>query len=150
MFNRSCKILSLILITGALNAFANDTHNAEAFRLNPTHESLSLKSQMAAQIIGESIRSQDLSIPMELMSNAVCIATISNVLRVGFIFGVKLGTGFVSCRVYQRNGRSQWSNPSAIKIKGGSWGFQIGADSTDLILVFVNPSAARYFSQDWL
>ncbi len=147
MSKHTKKFLPTILAMAALGSFAVEAQEAETLRLNPTHESLSEKSRMAALIIEESVRSRDQSIPLELMSRAVCIATVPNVLRVGFIFGVKMGTGFVSCRIQKRNGRSTWSNPSALKIKGGSWGFQVGADSTDLILVFVNPSAATYFSR---
>ena len=136
-------------IHGLLLASCSTALSATAFAdtpefINPTREELIQKDQDAASVLRESLSSSDRSIPQDLLNQAVCVATIPNVLRIGYIFAGKIGTGLVSCRTVS-NGA--WSAPSYIKIKGGSWGFQVGIDSTDLMLVFVNPNAAQVFSR---
>jgi lipid-binding SYLF domain-containing protein len=70
-------------------------------------------------------------IPPALLKNAHGIAIIPGVIKAGFIIGGKHGTGIV---VVRENGG--WSNPAFVSITGGSVGWQIGAESTDVILVF--------------
>jgi lipid-binding SYLF domain-containing protein len=70
-------------------------------------------------------------IPPALLKNAEGIVIIPGVLKAGFIIGGRYGTGVVAVR---QDGR--WSNPSFVSITGGSIGWQIGAESTDIILVF--------------
>jgi lipid-binding SYLF domain-containing protein len=70
-------------------------------------------------------------IPPALLRNAHGIAIIPGVIKAGFIIGGKHGTGIV---VVRENG--EWSNPAFVSITGGSVGWQIGAESTDVILVF--------------
>jgi lipid-binding SYLF domain-containing protein len=71
-------------------------------------------------------------IPPLLLRKAHGIAIIPGVIKVGFVLGGRYGTGIVSVR--ERGGR--WSNPSFIKFTGGSIGWQIGAESADIVLVF--------------
>jgi lipid-binding SYLF domain-containing protein len=103
------------------------------------------RSVRAADALRVNEAQPDHTIPKSLLEHATCIATFPNVLRAGFIFGAKFGQGIVSCRI---NGG--WSSPSYMTIAGGSWGLQIGVDSTDLILVFVSPDAIRKMTQDKL
>ncbi|HWR58902.1 MAG TPA: lipid-binding SYLF domain-containing protein [Thermodesulfovibrionales bacterium] len=70
-------------------------------------------------------------IPPALLKNAQGIAIIPGVIKAGFIIGGRHGTGIVVVR--EEGG---WSNPAFISITGGSVGWQIGAESTDIILVF--------------
>jgi lipid-binding SYLF domain-containing protein len=78
-------------------------------------------------------------IPQELVDRAYGIAVIPNVIRGGFIFGGRRGKG----ALVVRTANSAWSNPSFILLTGGSIGWQIGAESADLILVFANEAAVR-------
>lgn len=71
-------------------------------------------------------------IPPALLRQAEAIAVIPSVYKIGFILGGRYGKGLVSVRDDQGN----WQNPFFIKLFGGSVGWQIGAQSTDLILVF--------------
>jgi lipid-binding SYLF domain-containing protein len=71
-------------------------------------------------------------IPPALLDNAEGIAIIPNVVKVGFVIGGRYGKGVVLVR--QANGA--WGSPVFLSIKGGSVGWQIGAQSTDIILVF--------------
>jgi lipid-binding SYLF domain-containing protein len=71
-------------------------------------------------------------IPSELLADAEGIAIIPSVVKVGFVVGGRYGKGVVSLR--KADGR--WSNPVFLSVTGGSIGWQIGAQSTDVILVF--------------
>jgi lipid-binding SYLF domain-containing protein len=72
------------------------------------------------------------AIPPELLKNAYGIAVIPGVIKAGFIIGGRYGTGILAVR--EKGGT--WSPPSFITLYGGSVGWQIGASSTDIILVF--------------
>lgn len=71
-------------------------------------------------------------IPPSLLANAEGIAIIPSVVKVGFVFGGRYGSGIVCVRMSD----GTWSNPIFLSVAGGSVGWQIGAQSTDLILVF--------------
>lgn len=73
----------------------------------------------------------DSGIPGELLGSAECIAIIPGEKRAAFIFGGRYGRGLVTCR-----NRHRWSAPAFLMLTGGSFGFQIGGSSTDLILIF--------------
>src|SRR5580693_1881169 len=64
--------------------------------------------------------------------------------KAGFIFGAKYGRGFAVCR---RQG-SGWSAPAAMRVEGGSVGFQIGASETDVILLVMNDGGMRHLLAD--
>lgn len=108
-----------------------------------TEQELMEKSVRAAQVLDEIIKIDDNTIPLSLLEKSVCIAVLPDVVRIGFVFGVRAGRGLVSCRV--ANG---WSQPSFVKIVGGNWGLQIGVAAVDMILVFVNPNALDRLSVD--
>ena len=71
------------------------------------------------------------AIPPELLADAYGIAVIPGVIKAGFVVGGRWGKGVIAVR--QDNG---WSNPAFVTLAGGSIGWQIGAQSTDIILVF--------------
>lgn len=75
----------------------------------------------------------DRSIPEQLLGSASCIAIIPGVKRAAFIFGGRYGRGLVTCRA--GNG---WSAPAFLMLGGGSFGFQIGGSSTDIVMIFRN------------
>jgi lipid-binding SYLF domain-containing protein len=68
-----------------------------------------------------------------LLSRAYGIAVIPDVTKVAFIFGGRHGNGVL---VVRDKLNTSWSNPSFVSLTGGSWGFQAGAQSSDIILVF--------------
>ena len=71
------------------------------------------------------------SIPPKLLSNAKAIAIIPNVIKAGFFVGGRYGEGVLLVK-----NKNRWSDPLFIILKGGSFGWQIGAQSIDIILVF--------------
>ncbi len=124
------------LLTGAVMMTISSFATAE------TMPDLVDKVNVSASVLREISEISDGGIPHNLMNKATCIATIPNVIKAGFIFGGQYGQGLVSCRVSGR-----WSQPSFITIAGGSWGFQIGVESVDLVLVFVKSEAAVKMSK---
>ncbi len=75
----------------------------------------------------------DQRMPDALLARAYGIAVIPDVTKVAFIFGGRHGNGVL---VVRDKLTSPWSNPSFVALTGGSWGFQAGAQSSDIILVF--------------
>jgi lipid-binding SYLF domain-containing protein len=75
----------------------------------------------------------DVRLPDTLLAHAYGIAVIPDVTKVAFIFGGRHGNGVLVVRD-KLNG--PWSNPCFVSLTGGSWGFQAGAQSSDIILVF--------------
>ncbi|MEO6965698.1 MAG: lipid-binding SYLF domain-containing protein [Acidobacteriaceae bacterium] len=91
---------------------------------------LSAASDVITQI--ESIPAK--SIPMSIMANATCVAVVPAYKKAAFIVGGTYGQGVVTCRTPS----GKWSAPAFIQMAGGSFGFQIGGQSTDLVLIAVN------------
>lgn len=86
----------------------------------------------ATDVIDQFLRIPEQSIPPALLSRAYAIAVVPSVVKVGFGVGARRGKGVL---VVRREDNS-WSNPAFVALTGGSLGFQIGAQSTDIILVF--------------
>jgi lipid-binding SYLF domain-containing protein len=88
----------------------------------------------AAHVLKQIIEAPDSTIPKELLENAHAIAVIPHVVKGAFMFGGEYGKGLVA----QRRSDGTWSAPAYVDLTGGSFGFQIGASATDVILVFTN------------
>lgn len=86
----------------------------------------------ATDVVDQLLRIPEQGVPPALLSRAYAVAVIPHVIKVGFGIGARRGKGLLVVR--QDDG--SWSNPSFISLTGGSFGFQIGAQSTDIILVF--------------
>jgi lipid-binding SYLF domain-containing protein len=87
----------------------------------------------ATEVLDEVRAMPDVRLPDTLLAHAYGIAVIPDVTKVAFIFGGRHGNGVLSVRDKLT---SPWSNPVFISLTGGSWGFQAGAQSSDIILVF--------------
>lgn len=87
----------------------------------------------AKVVIDEIMHTPDKSIPDSVMRNATCVAVVPSLKKGAFIVGGEYGQGVVTCKT-----ASGWSGPVLIRMAGGSFGFQIGAQGTDLVLVAVN------------
>lgn len=86
----------------------------------------------ATDVVDQLLRIPEQSVPPALLARAYAVAVIPNVVKIGFGLGARRGKGVLVVR--QDNGG--WSNPAFITLTGGSFGWQIGAQSTDIILVF--------------
>jgi SH3 domain-containing YSC84-like protein 1 len=76
---------------------------------------------------------KDKSIPEDLLKKASCAVVVPGLKKGAFIVGGKFGRGFFTCR--KGNG---WSAPGAVKVEGGSIGFQIGGSETDVVMLIMN------------
>ena len=89
----------------------------------------------AAIVFGEVMDTPDKGIPQELLEKAHCIVIVPDLKTAAFVVGGKYGKGYLVCRSATRPG---WSAPGAVRIEGGSVGFQIGGSSTDLIMLIMS------------
>ena len=86
----------------------------------------------STDILDQLLRIPEQGVPSRLLSRAHAVAVIPRVIKVGFGVGVRHGRGILVVR----QDDNSWSNPAFVTITAGSLGWQIGADSTDIILVF--------------
>src|SRR5579871_6766473 len=88
----------------------------------------------AADSFKEVMDVPDKAIPQDLLNKAQCAVIVPGLKKGAFIIGAKYGKGFVSCR----NKGAGWSAPAAIRVEGGSFGFQIGGAETDVFMLVMN------------
>src|SRR3979490_458119 len=81
------------------------------------------------------------NIPHDLLDKADCVVVFPSVLKAAFIVGGSYGRGAMSCRKGE-NFRGSWGAPSMMALEGGSFGFQIGGQATDFVLLVMNESGA--------
>jgi lipid-binding SYLF domain-containing protein len=98
----------------------------------------------AATVFSEIMAAPDKGIPQDLLEKAYCIVIVPSVKTGAFIVGAKYGKGYLSCRSGTGHG---WSAPAAVRIEGGSFGFQIGASATDLIMLVNSQRGAEKLLQ---
>lgn len=89
----------------------------------------------AALVMKEIMSTPDKSIPQDLLNKSQCVVVVPGLKKGAFIIGGKYGRGFVSCR--HANGIG-WSAPGAVRVEGGSFGFQIGGAETDVVMLIMN------------
>src|SRR5207237_4827169 len=82
------------------------------------------------------------NIPHDLLDKADCVVVFPSVLKAAFIVGGSYGRGAMSCRKGD-NFRGPWGAPTMMALEGGSFGFQIGGQATDFVLLVMNESVAR-------
>lgn len=95
--------------------------------------------QAAADVLNEIQTAPDSGIPQEILSRAECVAVVPSMLKGGFIFGGKYGRGLASCRT-----EKGWSAPAFFTVGGGSFGFQIGGQAVDLVMLIMNKNGVQH------
>ena len=98
-----------------------------------SREDLQARLDSAKIVLEQVMGAQDSGIPMNILQQATCVAVVPGLIKGAFVFGGQYGQGVVTCRTGHG-----WSAPVFIRMAGGSFGFQIGGQSTDLVLVAVN------------
>lgn len=116
----------------ALGCYSATSTLAGARPAKPTDESV--RAQSAADVLSEIMEAPDQGIPDSLVKRAYGIAVIPHVVKGAFGVGGRYGKGLVA----QRNADGGWGTPLFIEIGGGSFGFQLGVEATDVVMVFVN------------
>src|SRR5579862_1269862 len=99
----------------------------------------------SAEALTDMMKAADKGIPQDLLDKAHCVVVVPGMKKAGFIFGAKYGRGFAVCR---RSGGSGWSAPAAMRVEGGSVGFQIGASETDIVLLVMNEGGMKHLLSD--
>jgi lipid-binding SYLF domain-containing protein len=97
---------------------------------------------IASQVLEELRNTPDQSIPDRLLDRAYGIAVIPDLTKLAFIFGGRWGRGVLVVR----DSKGQFGNPVFISMTGGSFGFQWGVQSTDIVLVFTTEKGVRGIS----
>jgi SH3 domain-containing YSC84-like protein 1 len=89
----------------------------------------------AASVFSEIMATPDKGIPQEFLEKAQCVIIVPGMKKAAFVVGGEFGKGFVECRNSSGTG---WGAPAAIRVEGGSVGFQIGGSSTDVVMLVMN------------
>ncbi len=117
------RFSGLMMIAGALfSAVALAGPRQEATLLNAT------------EVMNELRSAPDQNVPNWLLDRAYAVVVVPNVLKVSVVLGGRRGTGVMVIR----NDDGSWSNPVFVNLTGGSVGFQVGVQSTDVMLVFTS------------
>jgi len=103
------------------------------------------RSEHASEVFREIMDAPDKGIPNSIIDKAEVIAVFPSVIKVGFIFGGRGGSGLVSVRDEQTH---EWGAPIFVSLGGGSFGAQIGGQSIDLVLVGMTRHSADIFTKD--
>lgn len=96
-------------------------------------QDLQARIDSAKTVLEQIMSAPDHSIPTNILQDATCVGVVPGMLKGAFVFGMQYGQGIVTCRTGHG-----WSAPVMIRMAGGSFGFQIGGQATDLVLVAVN------------
>ena len=83
------------------------------------------------------------NIPSDVWQRANCVIVIPSVKKAAFMIGGEYGKGVASCRT--SNG---WTAPAFVELEKGSWGFQIGGETVDLVLTVMNQAGIEHLLQD--
>ena len=127
---RRWSIVMLLVLTAAATAAAAPA-KSEANRVGD-----------AARVIAELRAAPDGAIP-DIVDRARCVIVMPGVKKAAFIVGGEFGKGVVSCRTNRG-----WSTPVFLTLEKGSVGAQIGAESTDVVLLVMNEHGIERLLQD--
>src|ERR1700741_3233167 len=123
----TCTISALLLL--AITSWADDKEKDEDRLKN------------AGTVLKEILNIPD-DIPQDLLDKADCVVVFPSVLKAAFIVGGSYGRGVMSCRKGEDfNGR--WGAPTMMALEGGSFGFQLGGQATDFVLLVMNEGGAN-------
>jgi lipid-binding SYLF domain-containing protein len=126
MLKRFCAIFFVALMLAAsVSAFAADTDE---------------RLSNAAQVMDEIVNVPE-GIPTDLLDRSYCVVVIPSVKKLAFGIGGSYGRGVMVCRGGQ-DFRGPWGAPAMVRLEGGSFGFQIGAQANDYVLLIMNEHGA--------
>ena len=128
---RSGLIVGTLWLAGAAAAAAGQS-SADTKRISD-----------AAAVIKELRAAPDKGVPDGIWDKAHCVAVLPGVKKAAFVFGGEYGKGVVSCRT-----TTGWSNPIFLSLEKGSVGVQIGAESSDIVLLIMNERGLDKLLQD--
>jgi lipid-binding SYLF domain-containing protein len=94
----------------------------------------------SATVFSEVMSTPDKGIPQDLLAKAQCVVIVPGLKKGAFVVGGQYGRGFAECRHESGPG---WGAPGAVRVEGGSVGFQIGGSSTDVVMLVMNKSGMQ-------
>jgi lipid-binding SYLF domain-containing protein len=100
---------------------------------------LEQRVRTATDIYRELLKEPDRGVPHALLERCRCIAVVPHVIKGALGFGARYGRGVISCR----DSSGRWSPISFITLTGGSFGFQVGGESSDFVIFFMTDRGAR-------
>jgi len=131
--SREQKSLAVFLCAGLSAAALASGTSREAERL-----------QRAAEVITEVMGTPEKGIPKDLLKKAVCVGVIPSQIKVAVGVGGSFGRGVLVCR---QGGTGAWGAPSMFTVGGANFGFQLGGQATDFVLVVMNAKGAQKLLQ---
>lgn len=105
---------------------------------NPDH-----RLRSSADVLHDMLGAPDRGIPRDLLEKAQCVIIVPGLKKAGFIFGADYGKGYAMCRHH-----GGWSGPAAITLGGGSFGAQIGVESTDIVMLVMDRKGMEKLASD--
>jgi len=93
----------------------------------------------ARAVIQEVMATPDKAIPQSILAGAYCVVVVPSFKKAAFGVGAQYGQGVATCRTGHG-----WSAPVFVRLEGGSFGFQLGGQATDLILVAMNDHGLQH------
>jgi lipid-binding SYLF domain-containing protein len=99
----------------------------------------------SARIMQEIMGTPDQGIPQDLLNKAYCVVIVPSLKKGAFVVGGQYGKGFTICR---RGAGMGWGAPGAVRVEGGSFGFQIGGSSTDVVMLVMNEHGMKDLDKD--
>src|SRR6202789_3335193 len=123
-------------ITGILCGIALTT--STLFSVAQDKEKLTERLTNAQAVMTEIMATPDRGIPQGILAGASCVTVIPAYKKGAFVVGAQYGQGVSTCRT--PNG---WSAPVFVQLAGGSFGWQIGGQSTDLVLIAMNQNGLQ-------
>ncbi len=124
----------MVLMTTTLSSFAQGDKD---------RDKLSDRLTSAQAVMNEVMATPDKGIPRGILANATCVTVIPAYKKGAFVVGAQYGQGVATCRT--PNG---WSAPIFVQLAGGSFGWQIGGQSTDLVLIAMNENGLHDMLKD--
>jgi SH3 domain-containing YSC84-like protein 1 len=97
----------------------------------------------AADVLHETLGAPDRGIPADLIEKAMCVVVVPGLKKAAFVVGADYGKGYAVCRHH-----GGWTGPAAISFGGGSFGPQIGVESTDIILLVMDRKGMENLAKD--
>jgi lipid-binding SYLF domain-containing protein len=125
MLRKSVFLVGLALVTATICA----ANNREQRRLENSG------------VVMQEIMNTPENIPQVVLEKAECVIVFPSVLKAAFVVGASYGRGAMVCRTGEHF-RGPWGAPAMFALEGGSFGFQIGGQATDLVLLIMNERGA--------
>ncbi len=123
----------LALVAGLASLFAFAQQDTSDARL-----------KNAAEAFEDIMKTPDKAIPQKLLDRAECVIIVPGMKKGALGVGGSYGRGFASCRT----ATGHWGPPAGIRLAGGSFGFQLGVQSTDVLMLVMNKSGLNHLLSD--